>query len=277
MIFNNKNINNYLDNIDIIYWINLDRSINRRNNMINILKDINIPNKRISAIDGKLIPQKDLYNNFINENNGTFDRTPIEYACLLSHLQTIKEFSESPYEYALILEDDISLEYLQYWDKKIYQIIKDAPTNWDIIMLNYVFNHILTDLYTYNKNGKIVCCGSYLINKKGAKKLMDFLYRDGKFRLLKNMHHTSDNYIYALLTTYTYRYPYFTYPTNNDSTIHESHLWYHIYTKKLAFYSWQEKYNLIQKNKKNTTFILVLITVLMFLIVYYIYIVYKSK
>ncbi len=236
----NVKVNKYLDVIDIIYWINLDRSEDRRNNMIRILKDINIPAERISAIDGKNISDDELFSNYSYE---TLNRTRIEYSCLLSHLKTIQRFAQSEKEIALILEDDLSLEYVHLWDKKISEIIKEAPEDWDIIQLNYVTFMKLTENYTRNDKGHYSCCGSYLINKKGAKKLLDLIYKDNKFVLLPNKIHTSDNYIYSIVTTYTYKYPYFTYPNENTSTIHDNHISYHVLTKKLAYESWIEKNN----------------------------------
>jgi GR25 family glycosyltransferase involved in LPS biosynthesis len=238
--------NKYLDKIDIIYWINLDRSEKRKNNMENLLKTINIKNQRISAIDGKFDSDEAIYGRYISKDG--FNRSRIEYACLLSHLLTIKTFSESLYEYALILEDDLSLEYTKYWDKKISEIMNEAPKDWDIIMLNYVSKQKLYNNYTLNLNGKLSCCVSYLINKQGAKKLMDKIYKNNKFILFPNSIHTADNYIYSQLRTYAYRYPYFTYPTNNDSTIHESHILFHVYTKEIAFSAWNEKYKLKPSN-----------------------------
>ncbi len=203
--------NKYLDKVDIIYWINLDRSENRRNNMEKLLKTINIKNERISAVDGKFDSDNDIYGKYSSEEG--FNKTRTEYACLLSHLLTIKKFAESPYEYAIILEDDLSLEYTKYWDKKISQIMEEAPSDWEIIMLNYVSKEKLEKDFTLNLNGKISCCGSYLIKKKGADRLMKKIYKNEKFLLLPNSIHTSDNYIYCQLRTYAYKYPYFTYPT----------------------------------------------------------------
>ncbi len=236
----NVKVNKYLDVIDIIYWINLDRSKDRRNNMLNILKDINIPAERISAVDGKNITDEELYSNYSYE---TLTRTRIEYSCLLSHLKTIQTFAKSEKQIALILEDDLSLEYVHLWDKKISEIIKEAPEDWDIIQLNYVTYAKLTEDYSLNDKGHYSCCGSYLINKKGANKLLDLIYKDNKFVLLPNRIHTADNYIYPLVKTYTYKYPYFTYPNENTSTIHDNHISYHVLTKKLAYESWIEKNN----------------------------------
>jgi len=48
----------YLDGIDIIYWINLDRSPDRKTSMESMFQDKafdGIPIQRISAIDGKKV------------------------------------------------------------------------------------------------------------------------------------------------------------------------------------------------------------------------------
>jgi GR25 family glycosyltransferase involved in LPS biosynthesis len=266
-------INKYIDSIDIIYWINLDRSVERRKNMEQNLKHFNIKQKRIQATDAKLT--ENIYSNFIND--GEFNRTKIEYAVLHSHVKTIEEFSNSPYELALIFEDDISLEYVHLWGKKISDIIKDAPKDWDIIMLAHIFKYQLNELYTLNRNGKISSCLSYIINKNSAKKLINMIKKDNKYILHNNRIHTADDYIYSLLKTYTYKYPYFTYPNDNDSTIHPQDLSYHNYSKNIAEKNWREKYN---KTNLNDIFycdflslksisILLIIFIIMFLIINY--------
>ena len=72
---------------------------------------------------------------------------------------------------------------------------------------------------------------------------MHFGQKDNKYILHKNYTHTADDYIYALLNTYVYKYPYFTFPNNNDSTIHSEQLSYHNYAKTIAEKNWKTKYN----------------------------------
>jgi len=232
-------INKYIDCVDIIYWINLDRSVDRRKNMEKNLKHFASKNKRIKATDGT--SNENIYSNFIN--HGKFNRTKIEYAVLHSHLKTIEEFANSPYQIALIFEDDLSLEYVPLWDKKLSEIIDKAPKDWDIIMLNYVTTIKLNNLYTLNTNGKISSCLSYIINKNGAKKLINQIKQDNKYILYNDKIHTADDYIYSLLRTYAYKYPYFIFPNNNDSTIHPHQLSYHNYSKMIAEKNWKERYN----------------------------------
>jgi hypothetical protein len=171
--FENKKIINikfeYINGIDKIYWINLNRSLSRKAYMENLLKNINIPNERIQATDGR--SDKNIMNNYkLNVVIGTY----LEYACLLSHLRTIQKFNSSVSDRCLILEDDVSLEFMKYWKKDINSIINEAPADWDIIMLSY------TDLQCgkYNKlytkwHKNISSAVSYIINKKGSNKVMN--------------------------------------------------------------------------------------------------------
>ena len=226
-------INRYFDAIDIIYWINLDRSIDRRIKMEQMLKKIPIKNERIRAIDGneysfdailsnyKVLPKQVIY-------------TKIEYSVLLSHLLTIKKFSDTNYKYALILEDDATLEYIKYWDKKISEIINNAPNDWDIIMLNYMSLDPLNSLYEYN-NGRLVSAQAYIINNVGANYLINKYYNNEVFDISSYHRHEADIFIFNRLKTYCYKYPYFTYNLNTKSTIHVEHIDFHDTSKKKVF------------------------------------------
>jgi len=61
----------------------------------------------------------------------------------------------------------------------------------------------------------------YVINRQGAKKLLQ----------TNKPIMRSEIYIYTNVKTYTYKYPMFTYPTKNNSTIHKDHLPDHVYSK----------------------------------------------
>ena len=228
----------YLDSIDAIYWINLKRSTDRKKHMEEILKNINIQNTRIDAIDEKNIDlSKYVYN--LDYKRGS----KYEYACLLSHLKAIKTFLESNNNIALILEDDITLEFSNFWDKSISTVIKGAPPNWDILMLSYTQLFPVKNLYSkYNVDkNRITGAISYLINKKGARKLLNSIdIINQKYYFEDDLEPKSDVYIYAKLNTYCYKYPYFTYRTNNTSTIHDSHLTYHLLAKRVLVRLWKD-------------------------------------
>uniref|UniRef100_A0A6C0JL67 Glycosyl transferase family 25 domain-containing protein n=1 Tax=viral metagenome TaxID=1070528 RepID=A0A6C0JL67_9ZZZZ len=223
--------NNYLDGIDIIYWINLDRATDRKINMTTMLNDpvfTDVPNKRISATDGTKKPD-DLHNKVDVKNTSA---SVAEYATLISHLDAIKEFSKSEYNIALIFEDDVTLDYKKYWKKTLKQIIDNAPNDWEIIMVGYNYGNLTppTELgdwkHTDNEyiNEHAWGAYSYIINKKAAKKLMKMCHKQNYYELNERVHPSSDVYIYNELLTYVYKYPMFTYRSDNDSYIHSNDL-----------------------------------------------------
>ena len=98
-----------------VYWINLDRSTERRENMLTVLKDPvfdGMSKYRVKAIDGKLVTKEDIESTFENVD----EKQPVnKYCCFLSHIKALRQFSKSSHSMAVILEDDISLEYKPYW------------------------------------------------------------------------------------------------------------------------------------------------------------------
>jgi len=240
---------NYLDGIDIIYWINLNRSVVRKRTMQSMLKDKvfdGIAQQRIVAYDGKYNP-KSVFDKLNIDNR---KQTDIEYACLLSHLNTIRILNESSHEVALIFEDDVTLEFKKYWKKSVREIMNNAPADWEIIMLSYIYSNDKSVLFydwrdsdiEYDKNSahKYYSSIAYLINKKGASKVMS-IFNNNKYNLNSGTAHTADVFTYQLLDTYVYKYPMFIYKTENDSTIHSDHLPLHEISKKNVL----KNYNLL--------------------------------
>lgn len=213
----------YLNNtqIDYLFWINLDRSVQRRNNMQKLLFEFeNIPQMRISAIDGK--------NNhaFLSHmKNRNKNHSNYEYACLLSHLNTISRFWNSNKTTALILEDDMTLDFKPYWDVSLSDYISNAPSNWEILQLCYISDSIPPDKYSYWQP-TYFSTGAYVINRKGATRIMK-MYVDNVWNLPMNQSHNADALIYRLCNTYTSRNPFFIYPTENISEIHPNHIAFH--------------------------------------------------
>lgn len=217
--FKTKTKKNYLDGVDVIYWINLDRSPDRRQRMEQMFQDPVFKGKnivRVSAVDGKA-PDIDQVLNANFEGMQPDKFTKVEYACTLSHLNAIKQFSESSYEVALIMEDDMTLEFKPYWKKSVKQIMDNAPYDWDIIQLCYITsNTIPSKMYTKNP-GNIYSTGAYIINKK---------YTPTKI-LKPIIDHSADHYLFTLSNTYVYKYPMFIYADNETSTIHPDHIEIH--------------------------------------------------
>lgn len=216
----------HLDGIDVIYWINLDRSNDRRYEMETLLDNPSfhgIPNTRISAVDGV----KDKYEmlcKYANPIQKSVSDT--EYACLLSHLEAIRTFSASQHEVALILEDDVTLDFQKYWSKSVREIMDAAPRDWEIIQLCYILDtsyKIQTSDYDHSHYST----AAYLIKRVSAARLMHEVYYNSKYHLESHVVHNADIYLYKKLKTYTYKYPMFIYKKDNYSTIHSNHISYH--------------------------------------------------
>ena len=227
--------NDFLDGVDCIYWINLERSKDRKITMEEMFQDpifFGKPIERIEAIDGKIHEIYDQLDIEIKKNS------KLEYACLLSHLKAIKTFADSTYETALILEDDMTLEFKKFWKRNLRTIIENAPSNWEIIQLCYITSGTLVSDFTlnnYEKNryGGIASMAAYIINNKAAKQFINKTYDPvtEKYKLENYHTHEADHYLYKCLRTYTYKYPYFIYPTENTSTLHPEDLSSHIRSK----------------------------------------------
>lgn len=235
----NKNIiENFNSNnkIDIpIFYINLDRSIDRKKYMEDQFKKFNINNyTRISALDGNKIKNTskdeidDIY--FINNYKNLLKN---EIGCLLSHIKTIKKAYEDGHKEVLILEDDTSLSLMYFWEDKLSNIIKKNVLNdWEIIQLySPTCNNLNTNENKFTKNNSIDdnnCCWSttsYLINKKGMEKILNNINYNPI--ILGNIYNNklypfkgqADIFLYALTNTYCSNVPLFYPNINIESTI----------------------------------------------------------
>lgn len=216
-----------------VYWINLDRSLKRKQTMQQLLtydEFNNIPKIRISAVDGKKNNIQDiLSHNFTNTNK---QYSNYEYACLLSHLNAIQHFWNSDKSVALIMEDDMTLEFKPYWNTTLSEYISNAPYNWEILQLIYISKNIIPS-YKYSKwiPNQYFSTGAYMINRDGASHIMK-LYYNNKWNLPTNQSHQADLLIYSLCNTYTSNIPFFMYSDNNSSEIHQTHIPLHIVSKR---------------------------------------------
>ena len=217
-----KDTDKYIQGIDTILWINLDRCEARRKSMEELLSHFKIPAVRLSASDGKCENVTQHFKFQIGEKS-----SKAQYGCLLSHLRAIKLFYDSENENALVLEDDACLDFVPYWRKSIKQIIEEAPKDWEIIQLSFISMRDLTEDYTrwaldsrgywnFNLYGTL----AYVINRKGAEKILN-IRKEDKWYLDNQFQHVADEVLYGLTQTYTYRYPMFIWPEVSETTIGE--------------------------------------------------------
>ena len=197
-----------LEGLAKIYYINLDRSVERNQYMITTLEGLNY--QRVKAIDGK----KDKLNH--KEYVGRINRiSNPEMACTLSHLKAIKQFlndSNNTDQYAIIAEDDLSFDFIQYWKQPLIEYINQFDQRCEIIQLN----NQIQGLDGYNYDQHTTSTVAYLVKRTAASKILTHTDRTKNF--------LADSYIYSNRVTCFHNPSLVTYRDDNDSLLHPTHV-----------------------------------------------------
>ena len=237
--------------IDIpVYYINMDKSVNRRKFMekqfklLNINSPVRIPGVPGNSLDNILFG---VYEDISYSIEYT-DLSPAEVGCTLSHLKAIKTAYDNNENNALILEDDVCFSLVPFWYEKLSDVISKAPTDWEIIQLfsihppkNIKSTFILHDIHK-------PCYGTtaYLINRKGMNRILNIIKGPNIQFYIRKEHSpngTSDQLVYSLARTYIFYKSLFI-PTDHilPSTIHTEHENVHIERTNSIIKEYQ-KYN----------------------------------
>ena len=250
--FNYSNLKNskliYLNSLNHVYWINLNTSKERRKRMEELLVDFPCSNTRIEAVNGNETLQ--LCNQYFKtkSNQHSLSNSNKEYAIILSHLQALQTVKKNIEDriihiksnYSLICEDDLSLEFIDYWNDSLEKIVQNAPDDWEILMLgHFTLNLKFNDDYRpWNNDWSAL---SYLINHQALHKLEKIqCAQENKYDSFEDVM-VADNYLFRTFTTYVYKYPFFTFPENNDSTLHHDHVAYHEIYKNNNYFILENK------------------------------------
>jgi len=123
--FNSKN-----NLIDKIYFINLDKSLDRLIFMKKQLNNLDMNYERFGAVDGSKLN----INNLLRQKILTTDKMMCgAVGCSLSHINLWKRISKLNNESVLILEDDCIID--PNFTKKLHIYKKQIPNNFDILYL----------------------------------------------------------------------------------------------------------------------------------------------
>ena len=241
------------DCVDHIFYVNLDRCTERRQyieSVVSVHPTVeSVPIHRISAIDGSTT-DVDEYVSF----QSPYTKNPLVsnavYGCTISHIRAIETFANMGADgsIALIVEDDVSLEFSPYWPATMKQCIDAAPPDWEILQVSSIpyyhhdrVNRAGYDYDRWNLRKKVCGTAAYLITYQAAQRIIQFLHRrsnvdrdNTKYCIGPPMNpwYPADVLLYDYLCTYTVYPPPFTYRDDNDSTIHTDHLSFHIQMKE---------------------------------------------
>jgi len=164
-----------------VFLINLDRAADRLAFVKPNIDQLGLPVERISAVDGKLLSEKELrkvcdYKKYRSYFKMSPERGTI--GCSLSHEKALREFLESEYEFALIFEDDVVFnphELKECVDKAI-----EKKNLWDILSFEMIHDGLslkVANLYEDKQISLYLASvkhsGCYLINRGAAKRLLE--------------------------------------------------------------------------------------------------------
>lgn len=186
-----------------IYYINLDRRVDRREHFENQCKIEEIPMEiiqRYKAIDGST-------HEFTTEEMRMFSSCNYSHESYaknimgnqLSHYNILKDMIENQYEYIIILQDDVIFK--TGFNKKIENVILSIPENAEIINIGLhkhaLFSHFVawdltseSDLESISevlvnneicvlKDGINPCSLAYIVTLKGATNLVAYFEETG--------------------------------------------------------------------------------------------------
>ena len=203
-----------------IYYLNLDKQPERKEYMETQFKYWEIENyERISAYDGR---EDDLSDIIVGRYPEMMSSG--ELGCTTSHLKALKHYlktSDSPY--AIIMEDDCSLDLVKYWNFTWNDFYAHFPYDWDVVQIAIICTgDIHVKLHKRFVNDFSTAC--YVINRYHAEKLIRFHCRGQKYKLDNGCkpRPVADDLIYNSGNTYSI--PLLLYRTELGSSIHPEHV-----------------------------------------------------
>ena len=209
-----------LKNFGPLYCINLDGQPERWEYMENQFKYWEVDNyTRISAYDGRDDDLSDIIKGKYPENMSSG-----EVGCTTSHLKAMKyylETSDSPY--AIMMEDDCSLDLVRFWNFKWNELYAHFPYDYDVVQLAIICTgDIHVRLHKRFVNDFSTAC--YVISRYHAEKLVRLHCRGDKYKLDQGVkpRPVADDLIYN--SGNSFAIPLLVYKFELGSSIHPVHV-----------------------------------------------------
>jgi GR25 family glycosyltransferase involved in LPS biosynthesis len=187
------------------YWINPDSATQRARWMRAQLEAACAAHRRVRACTPLDLPEMAL--------PARHDLTPLQLACLASHLKALEQALADGAEMFVIIEDDMTLPF----EIDFGRLVASAPSDWDILQLYVVNAERLHAMYTrsYRRarlwrrwHPKHHSTGAYLCSREGAQKVLARVKRAGAIDLERYRGLlVADDLIYRCARTYTATYP----------------------------------------------------------------------
>lgn len=232
------------------YWINIDKSTDRRELMERQLSGKRIENTRILAETPDTIKGYTIHR---NENSL---ETAEEISCVISHLKAIKQGYDDGEEHFCVLEDDMVITKLDFVCifNHLQLAEEEEAAPFDVLQLFtnghpciiQMFNDNVDGPHGFKKfikkrDGNYPSTGYYLVSRKGAKNILDkFVKSPTEFDLSCSHWSAADNILYEPFSSYILTYPIAMSDTRHISTIHESHTKNHEIANRFIDHIWDK-------------------------------------
>jgi GR25 family glycosyltransferase involved in LPS biosynthesis len=187
------------------YWINPDGASARAAWMKTQFDAAGVRHARVRACTPGDLPRMAL--------PARHDLTPLQLACLASHLKALAQALADGADMFVIVEDDMTLPF----DIDFARLVASAPRDWDILQLYVVKADRVQAMYTrsYRRgrfwrrwHPKHHSTGAYLCSRDGASKRLARFERGGTIDLSRYRGLlVADDLIYRCVRTYTATYP----------------------------------------------------------------------
>lgn len=120
-----------------VFYINLDRDLDRKQHMEDMLSELGFDYVRVPATEGVKINIADYYDDQLaRERNGTSLTAP-EVGCAASHREIYRRIVQERIPYALVFEDDVTV--IKQFRQIIEQIIDENTRHqyWEYLTFDY--------------------------------------------------------------------------------------------------------------------------------------------
>lgn len=166
--------NEWIEYVDIIYYINLDHRTDRDREMLKEFEKMNIPKEKIKRI------------------SGTYNKEHGHLGCSSSHIKTVEEFVNSNYKNCIIFEDDFEFVQSPETVSNLFLSFFKENINYDVLLLSA--NGESEPIKDYPFIQKVInsqTTSGYMINKNFAPILLQN-YKEG-YALFEKAYNSNQN------------------------------------------------------------------------------------
>jgi hypothetical protein len=163
-----------MENIDCIYYINLEHRTDRREQFLNEMKLLGVPDSKIVRIDG------------------VYTKDCGAIGCGYSHIKALTAFIESGHKNCIIFEDDFKITLDINYATYLLRTIFEKNIQFDLFMLaGNIHKAESTNILAIYKAHKVLTTSSYIITREFASVLKELWLQH--MPLLEEEYKTSEN------------------------------------------------------------------------------------